>query len=93
MMKQLARAAACLTIGALFLSGCSMLTAQGRQERAYTRYVHKMSAGRVKQQKRFASKGNTMPITPMSEPTVSSEGSGPESVGDGNSAAGESGGQ
>ena len=40
-----------------------MLTAHGRQERAYAHYVHKMSAGRVKQQKRFASKQNTMPVT------------------------------
>ncbi len=93
MMKQLARAAACLTTGALLLSGCSMLTTQGRQERAYSRYVHKMSAGRVKQQKRFASKGNRMPITPMSEPTVSSEGSGPESFSDGSNMNGEGGGQ
>ena len=82
-MKKIYRTSALILV-ATFLSGCSMLTAQGRQERAYERYVRKSSHGRLKQQKRFAAKGNTMPVmhaTPVvSEPT---EASGPESVSDG----------
>jgi hypothetical protein len=93
-MKKLYRAGACLAAAATLLSGCSMLTAQGRQERAYSRYVHKMSAGRVKQQKRFFAKGKTtMPVTQPTEPVVTSEVSGPESVSAGSGAMGESGGQ
>ncbi len=85
-MKKLYRACICLTAAATLLSGCSMLTTQGRQERAYSRYVHKMSAGRSKQQKRFFSKQkNTMPVTQPTEPMISSEAAGPESVGDGGS--------
>ncbi|MEO8044397.1 MAG: hypothetical protein ABI674_05780 [Spartobacteria bacterium] len=83
-MKRLYRSFACLTAAATLLSGCSMLTAQGRQERAYSRYVHKMSAGRAKQQKRFFSKEkNTMPVMQPTEPAITSEASGPESLGDG----------
>jgi outer membrane biogenesis lipoprotein LolB len=81
-MKRLYRASALLLVAATLLSGCSMLTARGRQERAYKRYVHKSSLGRLKQQKRFAARRNTMPVThtAATEPT---EASGPESVGDG----------
>ena len=81
-MKKLYRACLCLTAAATLLSGCSMLTAQARQERAYSRYVHKMSAGRIKQQKRFFSGKNTMPVTQPTEPMIASEASGPESIGD-----------
>jgi hypothetical protein len=38
----------------------------------------------VKQQKRFAAKGNTMPVTHLTEPVETTEVSGPESMGDGN---------
>jgi hypothetical protein len=83
-MKRLYRASALFLVAATLLSGCSMLTAQGRRQRAYERYVRKSSLGRVKQQKRFAARGNTMPVmhaTPVvSEPT---EASGPESMSDG----------
>ena len=82
-MKKFSRAIALLLVGSTLLSGCSMLTAQGRRERAYERYVHKMSQGRVKQQKRFAAKGNTMPVTHLSAPTETAEASGPESITDG----------
>jgi hypothetical protein len=82
-MKNLYRASALLLAAATLLSGCSMLTAQGRRERAYARYVHKSSLGRIKQQKRFAMQKNTMPVMQPSEPMVTSEASGPESVGDG----------
>ena len=71
---------ALLLVGSTLLSGCSMLTAQGRRERAYDRYVGKMSQGRVKQQKRFAARGNTMPVMHRSAPAETTEGSGPESV-------------
>jgi outer membrane biogenesis lipoprotein LolB len=82
-MKKFSRAIALLLVGSTLLSGCSMLTAQGRRDRAYDRYVRKSSQGRVKQQKRFAARGNTMPVTHLSEPMATSEGSGPEAVGDG----------
>jgi outer membrane biogenesis lipoprotein LolB len=81
-MKKFSRAIALLLVGSTLLSGCSMLTARGRQERAYERYVHKSSLGRVKQQKRFAAKGNTMPVTHPTE-ALATEASGPESVGAG----------
>ena len=67
----------------MLLSGCSMLTAQGRRERAYDRYVRKSSQGRVKQQKLFAGKGNTMPVMHQSEPVETTDVSGPESVSNG----------
>jgi outer membrane biogenesis lipoprotein LolB len=82
-MKKFSRAIALLLVGSTLLSGCSMLTAQGRRERAYDRYVRKSSQGRVKQQKRFAGKGKTMPVTHLSESMETTEASGPESVGDG----------
>jgi outer membrane biogenesis lipoprotein LolB len=82
-MKKFSRAIALLLVGGMLLSGCSMLTAQGRRERAYERYVHKSSQGRVKQQKRFAAKGNTMPVMHPSEPVETTDVSGPESVSDG----------
>jgi len=81
-MKKFSRAIALLLVGSTLLSGCSMLTARGRQERGYERYVHKSSLGRVKQQKRFAAKGNTMPVTHMAEAMEATEASGPESIGD-----------
>lgn len=79
-MKKLYRVSTLLWVAATLLSGCSMLTAQGRQERAYARYVRKSSLGRVKQQKLFAARGNTMPVTHSPEPVVMTEASGPESV-------------
>ena len=82
-MKKFSRAIALLLVGSTLLSGCSMLTAQGRRERAYDRYVRKSSQGRVKQQKRFAARGNTMPVMHLSEPVETTEVSGPESVSDG----------
>jgi hypothetical protein len=85
-MKKIARPLALLLVGATLLSGCSMLTAQGRRERAYEKYVRKSSQGRVKQQKLFSGKKPSMPVIPAmqsSEPTLVSEASGPESVGDG----------
>lgn len=80
-MTKLYRASALFLMLAV-LSGCSMLTAQGRRERAYERYVRKSSHGRVKQQKLFAARGNTMPVSHPSEVMEPTEASGPESVGD-----------
>jgi len=82
-MKKLYRASALLILALTLLSGCSMLTAQGRQEGAYARYVRKSSLGRVKQQKLFAARGNTMPVTHSTEPVMTTEASGPESVSEG----------
>ena len=82
-MKKISRAIALLLVGSTLLSGCSMLTAQGRRARAYDRYVHKSSQGRVKQQKRFAARGKTMPVMHRSEPVETTDVSGPESVSDG----------
>ena len=82
-MKKFSRAIALLLVGSTLLSGCSMLTAQGRRQRTYERYVRKSSQGRVKQQKRFAAKGNTMPVMHLSGPVETTESSGPESVSNG----------
>jgi hypothetical protein len=82
-MKHLARASALFLVAATLLSGCSMLTANGRRERAYERYVRKSSLGRVKQQKRVRFAKNTMPVMQPTEPMGVAEASGPESVSDG----------
>lgn len=81
-MKKFCRAIAFLLVVNTLLSGCSMLTSEGRRERAYDRYVRKSSQGRVKQQKRFAG-GSRMPVIHSSEPAETTEVSGPESVGEG----------
>jgi outer membrane biogenesis lipoprotein LolB len=81
-MKKFSRAIALLLVGSMLLSGCSMLTAHGRRARAYDRYVYKSSKGRVKQQKRFAARGNTMPVMHQSESAQTTDISGPESVSD-----------
>lgn len=48
-----------------------MLTAQGRREAAYSRYVNKQSHGRVKQQRMFHSSKPQMPVN--DEPMQASE--------------------
>ncbi len=82
-MKKLYRPLALFLAGATLLSSCSMLTASGRRERAYERYVRKSSLGRVKQQRRVRFAKNTLPVMQPTEPMVATEASGPESVGDG----------
>ena len=82
-MKKLYRTLGLFLVGGTLLSGCSMLTASGRQQRAYERYVEKSSLGRVKQQKRMGSRKMTLPVMQPTEPTVATEVSGPESVGSG----------
>ncbi|MEO6970250.1 MAG: hypothetical protein ABI217_05090 [Chthoniobacterales bacterium] len=82
-MKKLTRTIALFLVAATLLSGCSMLTASGRRERAYERYVRKSSLGRVKQQKRVKYAKNTLPMTRETAPMETTDASGPESVGDG----------
>jgi hypothetical protein len=84
-MKKNLRAAALLLVGITLLSGCSMLTANGRREHAYARYVQKSSLGRVKQQKKLRPQKVKIPETQPSEPVIATEasGSGPQSVSDG----------
>ncbi len=86
MMKKILRATALLLVGATgvtLLSSCSLLTAQGRRERAYERYVRKSSLGRVKQQKRMSFKKTKIPVMQPTEPMEATEVSGPESIGSG----------
>lgn len=82
-MKKILRPTALLLVATTLLSGCSMLTAGGRRERAYERYVRKSSHGRVKQQKRFSFKKTKLPVMEPTEPMESTEVGGPESVGSG----------
>lgn len=67
-----------LGLAALLLPGCSMMTKSGRQQSAYQHYVHKMSLGRVKQQRMFHSKDR--PMMPVTEPSEPVDSSGPMSV-------------
>jgi hypothetical protein len=83
-MKKNLRAVTMLLIAATLFSSCSMLTANGRRQRAYERYVRKSSLARVKQQQRFTFKKQTMPVTHPSEPIEATEANGPESVSSGN---------
>jgi outer membrane biogenesis lipoprotein LolB len=75
-----------LLFAALLLSGCSMLTARGRQEAAYARYVRKSSKGRVQQQRMFRSGKPSMPVNMPEEEqaqtmtTVNPQDSGPQAV-------------
>jgi hypothetical protein len=77
-----------LLLAALFLPGCSMLTANGRREAAYSHYVNKQSQGRVKQRRMFHSNKPQMPVNDepaaASEPveSVSAGTTGPEAVGE-----------
>jgi hypothetical protein len=70
-------------VAATFFSSCSMLTANGRRQRAYEHYVRKSSLGRVKQQKRVRFAKNTLPVMQPTAPMETAETSGPESVTDG----------
>jgi len=87
-MKTIRLSLALFLVGATFLSGCSMLTARGRQEAAYERYVRKSSLGRVKQQKKLSYKKVKIPTMQPSEPTENTALSGPESVTSSNSDGG-----
>ena len=60
---------------ALASTSCSSFTKQGRQERAYSKYIRKSSASRLKQRSRFLrSEKPPMPTSPMpSEPVQTTE--------------------
>ncbi len=61
------------------LTGCSF-SKEGRQQRAYQKYVRKSSAMRQKQRSKFRSDKPQMPVSPMpSEPTESTA-RGPEAM-------------
>ncbi len=77
-MKTALRKLCCLGLAALLLPGCSMMTKSGGQQAAYRHYVHKMSLGRVKQQRMFHSKDRQM--MPVTEPSEPIESAGPMSV-------------
>jgi len=79
-MNRLARHLALVLVGVLLLSGCSMLTAQGRRERAYAHYVAKSSKGRIKLQRKLSSQRARIPILEPSPPVITTGVSGPESV-------------
>jgi hypothetical protein len=79
-MKRATCAIALLLLTPICFSGCSMLTAQGRRERAYERYVRKYSHNRVKQQSRISSWRAKIPQLTPSEPVVRTEVSGPEAA-------------
>ena len=87
-MKKIRLSLALLLVAATVFSGCSMLTARGRQEAAYERYVRKSSLGRVKQQKKLSYKKTKIPAMPISEPMESTAVSGPESISSGSPSEG-----
>jgi hypothetical protein len=84
-MKGTAQFITLVLLSATLLSGCSMLTAQGRRERAYAKYVRKCSNGRVKQQSRMSSWRDKIPHLTPSEPVVRMDVAGPEAVTTGDS--------
>ncbi len=60
-------------------SGCSQLTARGRREAAYARYVRRSSAGRREMQRKLASSPR-IPATQAETGPLVNASSGPESV-------------
>ncbi len=61
-------------------TACSSFSKQGRQERAYAKYIRKSSIGRQKQQRQFRSNAPQMPTTPMPSEPMESSSSGPEAI-------------
>ena len=70
----------CLLLVALGNSGCSYLTARGRQEAAYARYVRHSSAGRVKMQRQLAGFPKIPTAPPVEQSPQVTADSRPESV-------------
>jgi hypothetical protein len=62
MLPQIARFIAVLLVGFLLLPSCVHFTQAGRQQAAYSKYIRKQSAGRVRQQTKF--KKTRVPRTP-----------------------------
>lgn len=72
MLGQFVRSTIAIALAALLLCGCSSMSMSKtrRQQIAYAKYVRKFSHKRVKQQTKF--KKWKMPLTPPSQPTVTS---------------------
>ena len=79
-MKKINLSLSLLLVGTTLLTGCSMLTAQGRRERAYAHYVTKYSHRRAKLQRRLSISRAKVPKSEPSEPIANTEVSGPESA-------------
>ena len=79
-MKRIRLGIALLLLTDMFLTSCSMLTAEGRREHAYARYVAKRSKGRVKQQQVLLGFRSKIPKLQPSDPIITTEVSGPESA-------------
>lgn len=60
-------------------TGCSF-SKQGRQQRAYEKYIRKSSVARQKQRSKFRSSKPSMPISPMPSAPMESTASGPEAM-------------
>ena len=60
-------------------AGCSF-SKQGRQQRAYEKYIRKSSVARQKQRSKFRSGKPQMPVSPMPSEPIQSTASGPEAV-------------
>jgi hypothetical protein len=69
-----------LVLTSMALSGCSLLTKQGRQERAYRNYIRHSSVSRVRQQTKFKRAKNDMGIPQDSGPVSHGANVNPESV-------------
>jgi hypothetical protein len=68
-----------IVLAALAADGCSYLTAHGRAEAAYARYVRHSSAGRVKMQRKIASFPRLPAGPQVNDPQIATS-TGPESV-------------
>jgi hypothetical protein len=80
MLERFTRITAAVLLISISLPGCSMLTARGRQESAYERYVRKCSHRRDRLQAKMI-KAQRIPTSAPSEPKVTTEAGGsPESV-------------
>ena len=80
MLARITRVTAAVLLMSMALPGCSMLTARGRQERAYERYVRKCSHRRDRLQAKML-KTPRIPTSAPSEPKEMTEvGGSPESV-------------
>jgi hypothetical protein len=80
MLERIVRLATAVLLVSTSLPGCSMLTARGRQELAYERYVRKCSRQRDRLQAKML-KAPRIPTSAPSEPKLTTQlGGSPESV-------------
>ena len=90
MLERIVRPTALALLVSIALPGCSMLTARGRQERAYSKYVRKMSHRRDRLQAKMMKSKMRIPASAPSEPKVTTDvNESPQSVSS-NEATGES---